>query len=172
MRAFRPFETAATAATTALKFFARDSGRAKRAWGQSTRWLLDGQGRFRRLGDGRLKLDGEEHEHTLQAADNYVISLMHLERFKEAKSILRKTFPMARRVLGASNDLTIRMARSYAKELHDDPGATLDDLREAVATLEDTVRTARRVLGGAHPLTVEIGIWLRHVDETLRAREA
>ena len=44
------------------------------------------------------------------------------------------------------------MRLSYAVALHEDPGATLDDLREAVTTLEDTDRIARRVLGGAHPL--------------------
>ena len=45
------------------------------------------------------------------------------------------------------------MRLSYAVALHEDPGATLDDLREAVTTLEDTDRIARRVLGGAHPTT-------------------
>ena len=125
---------------------------------------------------GRLKLDGEQREHTLTAADNYALSLIQVGRFKEAKSILSKMFPVARRVLGASNDITIRMVRSYAKALYSDPAATLEDLREAVTTLEDADRTARRVLGGAHPLTAELGIALRRasrrVRDALRAREA
>ena len=81
------------------------------------------------------------------------MSFMTLKRFEEAKSLLRKTMPVARRVLGESHDLTLRMRWSYAGALYEDNGATLDDLREAVTTLEDTARIARRVLGGAHPLT-------------------
>ena len=76
---------------------------------------------------------------------------MTLKRFEEAKSLLRKTMPVARRVLGESHDLTLRMRWSYAAALYEDNGATLDDLREAVTTLEETTRIARRVLGGAHP---------------------
>ena len=60
---------------------------------------------------------------------------------------------MARRVLGESDLLTLKMRWCYAQALSRDPGAALDDLREAVTTLEDTKRTARRVLGGAHPVT-------------------
>ena len=72
---------------------------------------------------------------------------------------------MARRVLGESNDVTLRMRWNYADALYQDPGATLDDLREAVTTLEEIEPTARRVLGGAHPLTVGI-------DESLRKPRA
>merc|ERR1719359_872695 len=39
----------------------------------------------------RLKLYGEEHEETLKAANNYANCLIDLKRFKEAKSLLRKT---------------------------------------------------------------------------------
>ena len=81
------------------------------------------------------------------------MSFMTLKRFEESKSLLRKTMPVARRVLGESHDLTLRMRWSYAAALYEDNGATLDDLREAVTTLEDTERIARRVLGGAHPTT-------------------
>ena len=93
-----------------------------------------------------------------------------------APPVARVLAGLARRVLGASNDITIRMVRSYAKALYSDPAATLEDLREAVTTLEDADRTARRVLGGAHPLTAELGIALRRasrrVRDALRAREA
>ena len=57
------------------------------------------------------------------------------------------------------------MRLKYARALHEDDGATLDDLREAVTTLEETTRTARRVLGSAHPLTGGI-------EETLRRSQA
>ena len=121
---------------------------------------------------GRLKLFGEENGDTLTAANNYANSLVNLERFEEAKSLLRKTMPVARRVLGESHDSTIRMVRSYAKALYEDGDATLDDLREAVATLAETERTARRVLGSAHPVTERIEDELEEVREALRAREA
>ena len=41
-----------------------------------------------------------QHRDTLGAANNYALSLIGLERFEEAKSLLRKTVPVARRVLG------------------------------------------------------------------------
>ena len=66
---------------------------------------------------------------------------------------MRKTMPVARRVLGESNELTLRMRSIYARSLYEDEGATLDDLRESVATFEETARIARRVLGGQHPTT-------------------
>ena len=78
---------------------------------------------------------------------------------------------MARRVLGESNDLTLRMKTLYAQALYTDAGATLADHREAVTTLEDTERIARRVLGGAHPTTTLIDESLRRSRAALRARD-
>jgi hypothetical protein len=52
---------------------------------------------------GRLKLNGEESERTLRAANNYASSLGLLQRFEEAKSLMRKSIPIARRVLGESS---------------------------------------------------------------------
>ena len=88
---------------------------------------------------GLLKLYGEEHEHTLRAAVNYASNLVQLQRFEEAKSLLRRTLPMARRVTRDSSDLSIRMRTLYAQSLYEDDAATLDGLREAVTTLEDAV---------------------------------
>ena len=107
----------------------------------------------------------------LRAATNYATSLRDLERFKETKSLLRKTIPVTRRVLGESHDLTIRMRWNYAAALCNDTGATLDDLREAVETLADAERIARRVFGGAHPTTAGIERALRQARAILRARE-
>ena len=42
--------------------------------------------------------------HTVAAANNYASDLISLERFKEAKTVLRKTLPVARRVLGESHE--------------------------------------------------------------------
>ena len=102
---------------------------------------------------------------------NYADGLRDLRRFKEAKSLLRRLPPVARRVLGESHELTLKMRRIYAKALCLDTGATLDDVREAVTTLEDTSRIARRVLGGAHPLTKGIENALQNARAILRARE-
>ena len=64
------------------------------------------------------------------------------------------------------------MRLKYARALHEDDGATLDDLREAVTSIADTERIARRVLGGAHPVTEEIEGDLENARAELRAREA
>ena len=118
---------------------------------------------------GVLDLSGEEHEHTLQAAENYAISLINLHRFEEAKEYLREKVPVARRVLGDSNGTTLRMRWVYATALYKDDGATRDDLREAVTTLEETVRIARRVLGGAHPNVGAGEVLLREARAALSA---
>ena len=96
----------------------------------------------------------------MRAALNYAASLQGLERFEEAKSLMRKMTPVARRVLGESHDLTLGIRWSYARALSVNPGATLDDLREAVTTLEETAPIARRVLGSAHPTvrSTEMGL--------------
>ena len=97
---------------------------------------------------------------------------MHHDRLEEAKSLMRKTMPVARRALGDGHRVTLKMRWLYAAALHEDPAATLDDLREAVTTLEDTKRIARRVLGSAHPLTMTIVGSLECSRAPLRAREA
>ena len=84
---------------------------------------------------------------------------------------MRKTLPVARRVLGESYALTLRMKFNHARTLYENPDATLDDLREAVTTFDETERIARRVLGGAHPLTKGIENELRAARAALRARE-
>ena len=124
-----------------------------------------------RFAAGGVRLAGAEHEDTLLEANNYADTLVNLERFEEAKSLLRRTMPVAQRVLGDSNDLTLKMRWCYAEALYEDPDATLDDLREAVTTLEEIERTARRVMGGAHPLTVDIEDELRDYRVALRACE-
>ncbi len=80
--------------------------------------------------------------------------------------------PLSRRVLGRSNEITLRLSWNYARALCNDPDATLDDVREAVATLEDADQIARRVLGGAHPLTSGLGRDLLKARAALRTREA
>ena len=121
---------------------------------------------------GVLKLyGGVENEKTLGVALNYANTLLQLQRFEEVKALLRKTIPVARRVLGEGSDLTLRLRTIYAAALYQDPGATLDDIREAETTLEEIERTARRVLGGTHPTTESIELTLRNARTVLRARD-
>ena len=96
---------------------------------------------------------------------------MYLKRFEEAKSLLRRTIPAARRVLRDSNELMLKMRRIYVEALYKADRATLDDLREAVTTLEDAERIARRVMGGANPITSVLETLLRQARAALRARE-
>ena len=117
---------------------------------------------------GRLRLTGEEDYQTLLSANNYADSLNHLNRFEEAKSLMRKTIPIARRVLGESNDLTLKMRWACAMALYKSTGATLDDLREAVTTLEDVEPTLRRVLGGAHPTTKGVELALGEARKRIK----
>ena len=125
----------------------------------------------RKIYSGWLNLKGEEHYDTLREANNLASSLLDLQRFEEAKSLLRRTLPVARRV-GTSDELTLKMNWIYARVLYRDADATLDDLREAVSKHEELERTARRVLGGAHPDAVGIEKSLRDARAALRAREA
>ena len=121
---------------------------------------------------GHLNLNGEEHPDTLREAGNYAESLKDLKRYGEAKALLRKTIPVARRVLGKSHDLTLVMKKVYADALYRGAGATLDELRESVTTLEDTERIRRRVFGGSHPTTSSVENSLREARTVLGAREA
>ena len=120
---------------------------------------------------GRLKLFSNDDLITLIAANNYAMSLNGLKRFKESRALLRRTMPVARRVLGESHEIMLWIRWTYAKALYKDDASTLDDLREAVNTLGEADRIARRVLGGAHPLTVDIGKCLPKSRAVLRARE-
>ena len=126
---------------------------------------------YRDVYSGHLKLHGEEHFDTLQAANNYGSIHIDLNLFEELKSLMLKIVPVARRTLGEQHELTLKLRWEYAIALYYADGATFDNRREAVTTLEDTERIARRVLGGAHPMTVEIEENLQDARAALRARE-
>ena len=125
---------------------------------------------MRAVYSGTLNVWGEGHPETIREANNYAMALMRLERRAEAKELLRKTTPVARRVLGESDTLKLTMRWNYARALSEDAAATHGDLREAVNALEETEQTARRVLGGAHPLTTEIEDDLQDARDALYAR--
>ena len=114
---------------------------------------------------------GDEHAGTFLAAYNYALSLVGFKRLEEARPLLRRTIPMARRVTGDSSDISIGLRKLYAQSVGCDAAATLDDIREAVTTLEETERTARRVLGRTHPTVGGMEASLRKAQAALRARE-
>ena len=137
--------------------------------------LLGPRARVHALTGGSNRDNGYTRTARLQLmreAINYASTLNQLNRLEEAKSLLRKVVPVARRVLGDSNDVTLQLQWIYGRVLYRDDGATLDDLREAVTTLEETKRTTRRVMGGAHPTAAGIERDLHNARVALRAREA
>ena len=95
-------------------------------------------------------------------------NLLRLQRVDEAKALLRRTIPVTRRVLGESNDLTLRMRWNYTSALLLDEGATLDDFREAVETLESVAPLWKRVFGQSHPETPQVYGALNQARAALR----
>ena len=59
------------------------------------------------------------------AANNYVVSLLDQQRYAEAKSLMRKTMPVARRVLGESHDVTLKVRWLRAVALCNDPSGSV-----------------------------------------------
>ena len=90
---------------------------------------------------------------TLAAAYNYANSLLILERFKEAKRLLRKVIPVARRALGAEHDITLSLREDLSRATLDGESSA-EEKREALQMLEDVAAVMRRVLGPAHPDTL------------------
>ena len=103
---------------------------------------------------------------------HYSASLIKLKRYQEAKSLLRKTMPVARRVLGESDRGTTKLIWNYAITLYRDDRATLDDIREAVETLESVAPLWKRVFGNAHPETPRVQGALKQARAALAARAA
>ena len=139
--------------------------------------LPEGAEEHHQDGVERVLFDAERgHDESREAgreASNYAAALLHLKRYAEARSLMSKTVPVARRVAGEDKYLTLMMRMHYARALYqDEESATLKDVREAVETLEDLERTARRVFGGEHPATTGIEDTLQDVRAALRARSA
>ena len=89
-------------------------------------------------------------------------TLICLKRFDEAKSLLRKTMPVARRVLGNEHAITLSLREDLACATLGGE-SSVEEKREALQMLEDTVAVMRRVLGPAHPDTVHAQGWLKKV---------
>ena len=121
---------------------------------------------------GWLKLHGEEDESTLLAANNYANILNDMQRHAEARELLRKSIPVARRALKDNDSITLKMRWLYARALYADPAAPLDNLREAVATLESVANSWKCILGHAHPETPKVQAALEEAREALAERRA
>ena len=80
------------------------------------------------------------------------MTFLAVQRFEEAKSLLRKTIPVARRVLGAEHALTLSLREDLSRATLDGESSA-EEKREALRLLEDTVAVMRRVLGPQHPET-------------------
>ena len=107
----------------------------------------------REVYSGRLKLLGEEHPRTLLTANNCANSLLILERFEEAKRLLRKVIPVAQRALGAEHEITLSIREDLSRAILDGDSSA-NEKRQALQRLEDTVAVMRRVLGPVHPDTL------------------
>ena len=80
------------------------------------------------------------------------MTLLDLRRFEEAKKLMRKVMPVARRVLGTEHEITLSLREDLSRAILDGD-STANEKRQALRTLEDTVAVMRRVLGPAHPDT-------------------
>ena len=109
------------------------------------------------------RLLGEEHSDTLMAANNYAMTLLELQRFEEAKRVLRKVAPVARRVLGTEHELTLSLREDLCRAILDGE-PTANEKREALEMLKDTAGAMRRVLGPDHPDTL-------HAEKVLKSNE-
>ena len=102
-------------------------------------------------------------KNTLREADNYAIALLQLKRFEEAKRLLRKVIPVARRVLGTEHELTLSLREDLCRAILDGE-PTANEKREALEMLKDTAGAMRRVLGPDHPDTL-------HAEKVLKSNE-
>ena len=131
--------------------------------------LEEASEQYRQVYFGLMSTLGEEHLDTIGAANNYASSFARRERYAEARSLLRKTMPVARRVLPENDEAWFMMRMNFAAVLYEPDWATVDDVREAVTTLEDLAPITRRVLGCKHPTVVSIELSLRKVRGKARA---
>ena len=81
------------------------------------------------------------------------MTLLDLRRFAEAKKLLRKVAPVARRALGAEHALTLSLREDLSRATLDGDSSA-EEKREALQMLKDTVAVMRRVMGPAHPDTL------------------
>jgi hypothetical protein len=84
-----------------------------------------------------------------------------MQRFEEAKRVLRKVIPVAQRVLGTQNELTLSLREDLSRATLDGESSAKEK-RQALRMLEDVAGVRRRVLGPAHPETLFTQTELEH----------
>ena len=84
-----------------------------------------------------------------------------MQRFEEAKRVLRKVIPVAQRVLGTQNELTLSLREDLSRATLDGESSA-EEKRQALRMLEDVAGVRRRVLGPAHPETLFTQTELEH----------
>ena len=92
------------------------------------------------------------------------MTLLDLRRFAEAKKLLRKVAPVARRALGAEHALTLSLREDLSRATLGG-ASSAEEKREALRILEEVAGVMRRVMGPAHPET------LRAQKELKRSRQ-
>ena len=125
----------------------------------------------REMYDMEMKLNSKSVE-TFQSAQNLGISLLRLDKFKEARAFLHANVTAATDAHGPNAEITLRLRWGYASVLlHDDPSSE-EDTREAVRVLEDVVRRVTQGYGEAHPLRKWTGETLVGAQKHLALIEA
>ena len=104
------------------------------------------------------------------SALNLGLSLNALKHRAEAKSLVRKALPAARRTLGRDHEWTLKLESALSEAFYRDDSASTSELRHSVSMCEDGYERARRVYGDAHPLTEELADALDEAREELARR--
>ena len=84
-----------------------------------------------------------------------------MQRFEEAKRVLRKVIPVAQRVLGTQNELTLSLREDLSRATLDGESSA-EEKREALRVLDEVAGVMRRVLGPTHPSTLHAQRQLEH----------
>ena len=108
---------------------------------------------------------------------NLARALLEVERFSEAKALLRKYVPKARRALGPSHPVMLALSEKLVQALYEDCAERplddyIADMTEAVEILAKDERTTRSVRGSDHPEAQRVADLLRRMRLRLkRARD-
>ncbi|UOX91469.1 FxSxx-COOH system tetratricopeptide repeat protein [Amycolatopsis sp. FBCC-B4732] len=113
---------------------------------------------------------GEDHPHTLTAANNLAVDLGSLGEHQQARELNEDTLTRRRRVLGEDDPGTLNSANNLAVDL-----STLGEHQQARELNEDTLTRRRRVLGEDDPGTLNsannLAVDLSNLGEHQQARE-
>ena len=118
---------------------------------------------------------GTENETTFFAADALSVAMLESGEYAECAQFLRDNglIDAVTRSLGADNECTFALRRTYARVLYSGEEPPLRDLRQAVEILEEVSRMSSRVLGPRNPRTLRSEKFLGEAREKLaRAAEA